>query len=186
MDKIFYIDSNLVPKTFRKHNPYYVLVKVVEELGYGKVKVGCYWFDIMCAYFRVSFLGYTVVEESRIKELNFENVVNDINKGSHLRKYWYWEFLCRFYGYSAHLEVWNGDDELEIKHDNETIAKIDTKKVDGWWGDSDVLMRTDIALDDMIKHGIECENCLKLKQIIRGDDVTITTEQYLRLKGYIS
>ena len=38
----------------------------------------------------------------------------------------------------------------------------------------------------MIDHDIEKENAIKLKELIRTDPVTITTEEYLRIKGYIN
>ena len=78
MNKILYIDSKLVCKAYRKHNPYYMLVRVVEHLNFGKVKVECYWFDIPCPYYPANFLGYDIVEEKDIKELNWHNLLNDI------------------------------------------------------------------------------------------------------------
>jgi len=185
MKQIFYIDSNLVSKVFRKHNRYYILVKVVEHLNFGKVKVECYWFDIPCAYYHVSFLGYDVVEEKDIKELNLDNLLNDIKKGYFHRKFWYWEFLRTYYNYSSYYESHNSN-ELTISYKNEVIAKIEANVLPDWCKGQEVLYEIDIVLDDMIKHGIECENCMKLKQLIRTDEVTMTTEDYLRMKGYIS
>ena len=37
----------------------------------------------------------------------------------------------------------------------------------------------------MIEHNIETENAEKLKKLIRTDEVTMTTEEYLRSKKYI-
>jgi len=185
MKKIFYIDSNLIKKAYRKHNPYYMLVKVVEHLNFGKAKVECYWFDIPCAYYPVSFLGYDIVEEKDIKELNWYNLLNDINKGCYERKYWYWEFLRTQYPYSSYYESHNSS-ELTIAYNYEVIAKIDTNVLPDWCKGQYVLYKTDIVLDDMIKRGIEFDNCVKLMKLIRTDEVTMTTEDYLRMKGYIS
>lgn len=184
MEKIFYIKSSLVQKAYRKHNPYYIMVQVVEHLNFGKVKVDCYWFDIPCAYYPCSYIGSDIVDEKDIKELNFENILNDFKDGYHNRKYWYWNFLELFYNYNAHC-TWRTDNELEIAYKNEVIATIDTNDIDDWCKGQHVLKEIDIVLDDMIKHGIECENCNRLKEIIRTDEVTITTEEYLRMKGYI-
>ncbi len=185
MKQIFYIDSNLVSKVFRKHNPYYIMVQVVEHLNFGKVKVDCYWFDIPCAYYSVNFLGCDIVEEKDIKELNWDNLLNGIKKGYFERKYWYWEFLRTHYGYSSYYESHNSN-ELTIAYKNEVIAKIDTNVLPDWCKGQYVLYKMDIVLDDMIKHGIECKNCMNLKHLIRTDEVTMTTEDYLRMKGYIS
>ena len=43
----------------------------------------------------------------------------------------------------------------------------------------------DCVIDYMIDHDIEKENCKQLKELIRTDAVTITTEDYMRMKGYI-
>lgn len=182
---LFYIDSSLIKKAYRKHNIYYMLVRVVEHLNFGKAKVECYWFDIPCAYYPACFLGYDIVEEKDIKELNWDNLLNDIKKGYYNRKYWYWEFLRTHYDYSSYYED-HTYRELTIAYKNEVIAKIDIKVLPDWCKGQYVLYKTDIVLDDMIKHGIECDNCVKLKQLIRTDEVTMTTEDYLRMKGYIS
>ena len=182
--KLFYIDGSLVSKAFRTHNPYYMLVRVVEHLNFGKAKIECYWFDIPCAYYPVSFLGYDVVEEKDIKELNWENLLNDINKGHSGRKFWYWEFLITQYPYRSYYDDYNSR-ELTIAYEYEVIAKIDTTNPPDWCKGQSVLEEIDIVLDDMIKRGIECENCKKLKELIRTDEVTMTTEEYLRMKGYI-
>lgn len=183
-NKLFYIDGSLVSKAFRKHNPYYMLVKVVEHLNFGKAKIECYWFDILCPYYPVSFLGYDVVEEKDVKELNWDNLLNDINKGYSGRKFWYWEFLITQYPYRSYYDD-HVSRELTIAYEYEVIAKIDTTNPPDWCKGQSVLEEIDIVLDDMIKRGIECENCKKLKELIRTDEVTMTTEEYLRMKGYI-
>lgn len=185
MKQIYYIDSNLIKKAYRKHNPYYMLVKVVEHLNFGKARVKCYWFDITCAYYHVNFLGYDIVEEKDIKELNWYNLLDDIKKGYSNMKYWYWEFLRTNYDYSSYYENHNCK-ELTIAYNNDVISKIETNVLPDWCKGQDVLYTIDIVLDDMIKHGIECDNCVKLKQLIRTDEVTMTTEDYLIMKGYIS
>ena len=184
MDKFFYIKSSLVQKAYRTHNPYYIMVQVVEHLNFGKVKVDCYWFDIPCAYYPCSYIGSDIVEEKDIKELNFENILNDLKDGYDDRKYWYWEFLRTQYPYSSYYENHNSI-ELTIAYNYEVIAKMNTNVLPDWCKGQDVLLEIDIVLDDMIKRGIECENCKRLKEIIRTDDVTMTTEEYLRMKGYI-
>lgn len=189
MDKIFYIKSSLVQKAYRKHNPYYIMVQVVEHLNFGKVKVDCYWFDIPCAYYPCSYIGSDIVEEKDIKELNFENILNDLKDGYHNRKYWYWEFLRTFYSYNSHYG-WQSYKTLKIEYypscnQCEEVSTIDTRFLPDWCKGQDILLRIDIVLDDMIKRGIECENCKRLKEIIRTDDVTMATEEYLRMKGYI-
>jgi hypothetical protein len=185
MEKILYIDSNLVSKTYRKHNPCYMIVDIVEELNYGKAKVECYWFDIPCAYAPANSLGFDVVDKKDIKELNWYNLLNDIKKGHYDRKYWYWEFLRTQYPYSFYYGNHNSR-ELTIAYKNEIIAQIDTNVLPDWCKGQYVLYKMDIVLDDMIQRRIEYENCVKLKEIIRTDEVTMTTEDYLRMKGYIN
>ena len=41
------------------------------------------------------------------------------------------------------------------------------------------------VIDYMIDHDIEKENAIRLKELIRTDAVTFTTEDYMRMKGYI-
>jgi len=54
-----------------------------------------------------------------------------------------------------------------------------------WCKGQDILWKMDCVIDYMIDHDIEKENCKQLKELIRTDAVTITTEEYLRMKGYI-
>ena len=184
MEKLSYIDSSLVSKVMRKHNPYFILVRVNERLNFGKVKVECYWFDIPCAYYPVCFLGYDIVEEKDIKELNWDNLLNDItNKGYSTTKYWIWYFLGSFYDYGS-LSQSIGSTKIDIYHNRDIIATIDAKDFDDY--SYQVLKEIDIVLDDMIKHGIECENCIKLKEKIRTKEISMTTKDELKLKGFIS
>lgn len=184
MEKLLYIDSSLVKKALRKNNPYFILVRVNERLNFGKVKVECYWFDIPCAYYPVCFLGYCIVEEKDIKELNWDNLLNDItNKGYSITKYWIWNFLERYYNYHA-LYQFISTSLLDIYHKDELITTINAEDFNDYC--YMVLKRIDIVLDDMIKHGIECENCIKLKEKIRTKEISMTTEDELKLKGLIS
>ena len=183
MTKLLYIDSSLVSKIKRRHNPYFVLVEVLERLNFGKVKVDCYWFDIPCAYYPVSFLGTDIVDEKDIKELNWDNLLNDLtNKGYSTTKYWVWWFLRSFYDYGSSSQS-IGSTKIDIYHNYDIVATIDWKDFDDYG--KQVLKEIDIVLDDMIKHGIECENCIKLKQKIRTKEVSMTAKEELILKGYI-
>lgn len=184
MEKLLYIDSSLVSKVMRKHNPYFILVRVNERLNFGKVKVECYWFDIPCAYYPANFLGTDIVEEKDIKELNWDNLLNDVtNKGYSDTKYWIRWFLKRFYDYSAVSQSFSSS-LVDIYHQNVVIATIDAKDFDDY--SYQVLKEIDIVLDDMIEYGIECENCIKLKQKIRTKEISMTTKDELKLKGFIS
>lgn len=183
MRKLLYIDSSLVSKIKRRHNPYFVLVEVLERLNFGKVKVGCYWFDIPCAYYPVSFLGTDIVDEKDIRELNWDNLLNDLtNKGYSTTKHWVWWFLRTFYDYESSSQS-IGSTKIDIYYNRDIVATIDGKDFDDYG--KVVLKEIDIALDDMIKHGIECENCIKLKQKIRTKEVSMTTKEELILKGLI-
>ena len=183
MEKLYYINSSLVKKAYRKDNPYFLLVRVFERLEYGKAKVDCYWFDIPCAYYAVSLIGSDIVDEKDIKELNWDNLLNDvIKKGHSSTKYWVLWFLYRFYDYSA-LTQTMGSDLLDVYCNKNVIATIDSTKFNDY--SEQVLKEIEIILDDMIKKGIECENCIKLKEKIKTKEFSMTTEDELRMKGLI-
>lgn len=103
MDKIFYIDSNLLGKCNRCKWGNYTIVSLVDKLTFGKVKVSTWGFDIKFAYAPVNHIGYDVVEENDIKELNFYNILNDFNNSYHDRKYIIWDFLCNNYNFDSRL-----------------------------------------------------------------------------------
>ena len=183
MIQILYIDSSLVSNVIRKNNPYFVMVGLQEKLNFGKVKVNCYWFDIPCAYYPVNFIATDIVEEKDIKELNWDNLLNDItNKGYSNTKYWIWYFLRRYYDYNASCQFISTS-LLDIYHKDELITTINAEDFNDYG--YMVLKEIDIVLDDMIKHGIECENCVKLKEKIRTKEIRMTTEEELIEKGII-
>ena len=182
-DKIFYVDSSVVSKLIRKNNPYFVMVNVQKSVGFGKVKVNCYWFDIPCAYSPVNLIGTDIVEEKCIKELNWDNLINDVSKkGYSSTKYWIWWFLQRYYDYTAGNQF-IGSTLTDIYHKDELIATIDENDFKHY--DDKVIKEIDIVLDDMIRHGIECANCLELKAIIRTKEIRMTPEEELIKKGII-
>ena len=87
MDKIFYIDSSLLGKCKRSKWGRYTIVMIEEKLTFGKVKVSTWGFDIPFAYSPVNHIGYDIVDENDIKELNWYNILNDFQKAYHDRKY---------------------------------------------------------------------------------------------------
>ena len=79
MDKIFYVDNNLLGKCNRYKGFNYTIVMVVDKLTFDKVKVSTFGFDIRFAYSPINHIGYDVVKENDIKELNWYNILNDFN-----------------------------------------------------------------------------------------------------------
>ena len=190
MDKIFYIDNTLLGKCNRCKWCNYTIVSVVDKLPFGKVKVSTWGFDIKFAYAPVNNIGYDVVEEKDIKELNWYNIINDFNNSYYDRKYIIWNFLANNYPLDSSLEDWLHKDKETyqiVYWDRKEISKriYDKVNLPDWCKNQDILWRIDCAIDYMIDHDIEKENAIKLKELIRTDPVTITTEEYLRMKGYI-
>lgn len=190
MDKIFYIDSNLLGECKKSKWGNYTIVRIVDKLTFGKVKVSTWGFDIRFAYYPVNYIGYDVVEENDIKELNWDNIINDFNNSYHDRKYIIWDFLINNYPLDSSLIDWlyKDKDTYQIVYwDRNEIAKRIYNKANlpNWCKNQDILWKIDCAIDYMIDYNIEKENAIQLKELIRTDAVTITTEEYLRMKGYI-
>ena len=189
MDKIFYVDNNLLGKCNRCKWCNYTIVMVVDKLTFDKVKVSTWGFDIRFAYAPINHIGYDVVDENDIRELNWYNILNDFNNSYHNRKYIIWDFLRKNYPLYSGLIYSQYKDELQIVYwDGNEIAKrlYDKLSLPNWCKNQDILWKIDCAVDYMIDHDIEKENAIKLKELIRTDPVTITTEEYLRIKGYIN
>ena len=190
MDKIFYIDNILLSKCNRCKWCNYTIVSVVDKLTFGNVKVSTWGFDIKFAYAPVNHIGYDVVEENDIKELNWDNIINDFNNSYHNRKYIIWDFLMYNYPLDSSLTDWfhKDKDTYQIVYwDDVEIArrKYDNNNLPEWCKGQDILWKIDCVIDYMIDHNIEKENCKQLKELIRTDAVTFTTEDYMRMKGYI-
>ena len=190
MDKIFYIDSSLLGKCKRSKWGRYTIVRIVDRLSFGKVKVSTWGFDIPFAYSPVNHVGFDVVDENDIKELNWFNIINDFKKDYHDRKYTIWYFLRHNYPCESGLiDNFNKDkDTYQVVYwDGSEITRrlYDVNNLPEWCKKQNILWEIDCVLDYMIDHDIENENCKQLKELIRTDAVTITTEEYLRMKGYI-
>ena len=191
MDKIFYVDNNLLGKCNRYKGFNYTIVMVVDKLTFDKVKVSTFGFDIRFAYSPINHIGYDVVKENDIKELNWYNILNDFNNSYHNRKYIIWDFLRKNYPLDSDLiyRLYKDKYTIQIVYwDGNEIAKrlYDKVNLPNWCKYQDILWKIDCAVDYMIDHDIEKENAIKLKELIRTDPVTITTEEYLRIKGYIN
>lgn len=190
MDKIFYIDSSLLGKCKQSILGNYTIVRIEERLTFDKVKVSTWEFDIPFAYAPLSHVGYDIVEEKEIKELNWYNILNDFNKDYNDRKYHIWDFLRKYYPCDSslidHFDH-NKDTYQVVYWDDKEIAR---RKFDNnlpeWCKGQDVLWEIDCVLDYMIDHNIEKSNAEQLKELIRTDAVTITTHEYLKMKGYIN
>jgi len=186
MDKIFYIDSDLLDKCNRSKWGNYTIVSIVKKLTFGKVKVSTWGFDIRFAYYPVNHIGYDVVEENDIKELNWDNIINDFNKSSYDRKYIIWDFLRNNYPLDSSMVRDKGAYQIVYWDCNEIAKRIyDKTNLPDWCKDQDILWEIDCVIDYMIDHDIEKENAIRLKELIRTDQVTMTTDEYLRMKGYI-
>jgi len=190
MDKIFYIDNILLSKCNRCKWCNYTIVSVVDKLTFGNVKVSTWGFDIKFAYAPVNHIGYDVVEENDIKELNWDNIINDFNNSYHNRKYIIWDFLMYNYPLDSSLTDWfhKEKDTYQVVYwdDVEIVRrKYDNNNLPEWCKGQDILWKIDCVIDYMIDHNIEKENCKQLKELIRTDAVTFTTEDYMRMKGYI-
>jgi hypothetical protein len=88
------------------------------------------------------------------------------------------------------VDYFNKDKEsfLIVYCDDKEINRIHYPAEDvvpAWCKRQNVLWEIDVVLDYMIEHNIETENAEKLKKLIRTDEVTMTTEEYLRSKKYI-
>ena len=191
MDKIFYVDNNLLGKCNRYKGFNYTIVMVVDKLTFDKVKVSTFGFDIRFAYSPINHIGYDVVKENDIKELNWYNILNDFNNSYHNRKYIILDFLRKNYPLDSDLiyRLYKDKYTIQIVYwDGNEIAKrlYDKVNLPNWCKNQDILWKIDCAVDYMIDHDIEKENAIKLKELIRTDPVTITTEEYLRIKGYIN
>ena len=191
MDKIFYVDNNLLGKCNRYKGFNYTIVMVVDKLTFDKVKVSTFGFDIRFAYSPINHIGYDVVKENDIKELNWYNILNDFNNSYHNIKYIIWDFLRKNYPLDSDLiyRLYKDKYTIQIVYwDGNEITKrlYDKVNLPNWCKYQDILWKIDCAVDYMIDHDIEKENAIKLKELIRTDPVTITTEEYLRIKGYIN
>ena len=76
-----------------------------------------------------------------------------------------------------HVVYWDGVEIARREYDNNNLPE--------WCKRQDILWKIDRVIDYMIDHDIEKENCKQLKELIRTDAVTFTTEDYMRMKGYI-
>lgn len=187
MREIFYVDSNVLTKTAREKFSPYTMVGVIEKLPYNKVKVYTYCFDIPCAYYASNRIGSDIIEEDKIKTLNWDTILNDLKKGTCNRKYWYWWFLNKAYKCDSLYADWNST-VLRIYWDGKIIDTLDTSKLNEehpWCKNQHVLVETEIVLNYMIQNNIDKDNASKLLEIIHCDDVTITTEESLREKKLI-
>lgn len=189
MDKIFYIDSSLLGKCKRSKWGGYTIVMIEEKLTFGKVKVSTWGFDIPFAYSPVNHIGYDVVDENEIKELNWYNILNDFQKAYHDRKYIIWDFLRHNYPCDSRMiDRFNKDNTTHVVYwDDVEIARRedDNNNLPEWCRRHDILWTIDRVIDYMIDHNIEKENCKQLKELIRTDAVVFTTEDYMRMTGYI-
>ena len=123
--------------------------------------------------------------------MNWYNILNDFNNSYHNRKYIIWDFLRKNYPSNSDLiyRLYKDKYTIQILYwDGNEIAKrlYDKVNLPNWCKYQDILWKIDCAVDYMIDHDIEKENAIKLKELIRTDPVTITTEEYLRIKGYIN
>lgn len=190
MNKIFYIESRLLGKSKRSEWGNYTIVEIVKKLTSGKVKISTWGFDIPFAYAPVNHVGFDVVDENDIKELNWHNILNDFQKGYNERKYTIWNFLRHNYPCESslidhfdkdntayHVVYWDGVEIARREYDNNNLPE--------WCKGQNILWKIDSVIDYMIDHDIEKENCKQLKELIRTDAVTFTTEDYMRMKGYI-
>lgn len=188
MKKIFYVDSKILSKTAREKYSPYTMVSIVETLPYNKVKVDTYYFDIPCAYVPVNYIGTDIIEQDKIKTLNWDTILNDLKEGDSCRKYWYWYFLNKTYNCDACFKSF-GSTLLNVYWDNAVIATLDTSKLaeeHPWCKNQYVLVKLDTVLKYMIENHIDEENASKLLEMIHSDDVTITTEESLTKKGLIN
>ena len=189
MDKIFYVDNNLLGKCNRCKWCNYTIVMIEEKLTFGKVKVSTWGFDIPFAYSPVNHIGYDVVDENDIKELNWCNILNDFQKAYNDRKYIIWDFLRHNYPCNSRLiDHFNKDNTTHVVYwDDVEIARRedDNNNLPEWCRGQDILWTIDRVIDYMIDHNIEKENCKQLKELIRTDAVVFTTDDYMRMKGYI-
>ena len=76
-----------------------------------------------------------------------------------------------------HVVYWDGVEIARREYDNNNLPE--------WCKRQDIIWKMDRVIDYMIDHDIEKENCKQLKELIRTDAVTFTTEDYMRMKGYI-
>ena len=182
--KILYIERNKLSKSARgKMYVPYTMVEIVERLNFGRVKVRTYYFDIVCAYYPVNIISMDIVDEKDIKELNWENVINDLKLGSVDRKYWYWHFLEREYSCRAIL---NDENEHIVFWDKYVkIGRCQYPNLPQWTKGQITLWEIDTVLNYMVENNIDAEYARKLIDIIHEDDVTITVEEHLRKKGLI-
>ena len=91
-DRNYYGDILLVPvKGLNKYNSKkvrrlvgdakYALVKITDDLGYGKVKIDVYHYDVLCAYHPMNRIGFDIVDRSDIKVLDWNTVMELHNSG---------------------------------------------------------------------------------------------------------
>ena len=190
-NKIFYVESSKLGKSARSKWGEYTIVEIDKVLDFGKVKVQTYGFDIPFAYAPVNHISKDIVEQEDIKELNWDAILNDFQKDNSDRKYHIWHFLQTYYPCDSHtMDYFNKDKEsfLAVYWDDKEIDRIHYPAeyvVPAWCKRQNVLWEIDVVLDYMIEHNIETENAEKLKKLIRTDEVTMTTEEYLRSKKYI-
>lgn len=188
MKKIFYVDSKILSKTAREKYSHYTMVSIAETLPYNKVKVDTYYFDIPCAYAPANKIGTDVIDERKIKTLNWDAILNDLKEGDSNRKYWYWHFLNKTYNCDAYFKSF-GSTLLNVYWDNVVIATLDISKLaeeHPWCKNQYILVKLDIVLKYMIENHIDEENASKLLEMIHSDDVVITTEESLTKKGLIN
>ena len=179
MRTIYYVNSYQLSKSSRDDHDPYTMIEITDELSFGKVKVNTYCFDILCAYVPVNYIGNDIVENNIIKELNWDNVLNDLKDGSIHRKYWYKWFLYRMYDFDAIYKDF-GSDLLVIYKDNEIIGSINTSKLKYH---EKTLQELEMELNYMIDHNIDKDKAEKLLDIVKNDpEVRMSNEEHFRLK----
>jgi hypothetical protein len=179
MRKIYYVHSSQLAKSARDdYNPY-TMVDITEQFRFGKVKVDTYCFDICCDYAGSNYIGTDIIDENIIKELNWDNILNDLKDGSIDRKYWYKYFLMRTYGFATGYDK-IGSTKLEVYKDHYVIGLIDASNMDLT---EQVLQELELILKYMIDHNIDKDNAERLLDIVKNDpEVRMTNEEYFNLK----
>ena len=188
-EQILYVNRGILSKSARGRQltyPYNI-VEIDERLRYGKVKVSCYVFDIMCAGAPDNRTGTDVIDEKDIKVFDCDAVLNDLKEGDIHRKYWYDNFLRINYPYSVHSD--HIDNTAYVYWENKVIGSYLYRPSDGqipeWCNGSSVLYDLDIVLNYMIENSIDTDKAFRLLEIVHEPDVTMTVEEHLYRNGII-
>jgi hypothetical protein len=171
--KINYTHNDVLTKAARCTWSNNTIVRIVEELPFGKVKVETYGFDFPFAYSLVNRIGYDIIEKKDIRELNWDNLIHDLISEGYNWKFHVLKFIRRFYPFHCLQEGFSFDPNCKscLYWDGKKFAETteNIKNLPDWCKGYSELLEIDEIMKHMISIGVETENAEEMRRVIRTE-----------------